>query len=143
MLAEVEDFVLHQVHRFVGEHSGLGEFAAGRLDAWGEGGVLEVVEAVVAEVEIDEVGGGEVAEGVWGEGRGGVAVDCGVVRLEMGVVEMGVGIPTTPLLLARDWAAVLRTFALVVRKMVFGFLTTLRFAIVVELVGCRRTRRSR
>jgi hypothetical protein len=104
--------------------------------------VLEVVEAVVAEVEIDEFGVGEVAEGVWGEGRGGVAVDCGVVRLEMGVVEMGVGVPTTPLL-ARDWAAVLQTFALVVRKMAFGFLKTLRFAIVVELVGCRRTRRSR
>ena len=97
----------------------------------------------VAEAELDEVGVGEVAEGGWGEGRGGVAVDCGVVRLEMGVVEMGVSVPTTPLLLARDWAAVLRTFALVVRKMVFGFLTTLRFAIVVELVGCRRTRRSR
>lgn len=59
------------------------------------------------------------------------------VRLKISVVEMGVIVPTTPLLLARDWAAVLRTFALVVRKTVFGFLTTLRFAIVVELVDCR------
>lgn len=40
-------------------------------------GVLQVVEAVVAEVEIDEFGGGELAEGMWWEGRGGVAVDCG------------------------------------------------------------------
>lgn len=77
MLAEVEDFILHQVHGFGGENGGLGEFAAGRLDAWGEGGVLQVVEAVVAEVEIDEFGGGELAEGMWWEGRGGVAVDCG------------------------------------------------------------------
>ena len=47
----------------------------------------------------------------------------------MGVVEIGVNLPTTPLF-PRDWAEVLRTFALVVRSTLFFFLMTLRFAIL-------------
>ena len=62
MGAQEEQLSPHEVHQFPREDGRVGEFAARRLDGGRGSGYLDVVEAVVVEVEGGELLGGEDPE---------------------------------------------------------------------------------